>query len=240
MNKINAWIIVFILFLMPAAVAGIYATYMHSAFKIGDGKDIDLNGNGIGNGTIRNVTLTNTTCIACNSTTNATLLTSGIISTERYGTGITFENVTNINSTVNPYSMNGTNITVGTIPLARTQTNIKTGLFTYNLATASGSQAVTGVGFLPKYVQIYAVKQGSNESSYGTTGDESGANDYVIYTPVGGQMASSTALSVVLYNAVNSSGQQAYIGVDADGFTLVWTKIGTYAGTGSFIYTAIR
>lgn len=45
-----------IIFVGIPAVLGAYATYQHSAFKIGDGKDIDLNGQAVGNGTTKNLT----------------------------------------------------------------------------------------------------------------------------------------------------------------------------------------
>jgi hypothetical protein len=41
-----------LLFLLPVIASATYATYRHSAFVVADGKDIDLNGQSIGNGSI--------------------------------------------------------------------------------------------------------------------------------------------------------------------------------------------
>ena len=130
MNFKTFFVLIVILFIAGIAAAA-YATYPHSAFRVADGKDIDLNSREIGNGTISgranltygsitNVTMTNATCNQCNSTTNATLMTSGTIPPERYGTGILQANISDLNlSAANPHNLNANNLSSGTIPAAR-------------------------------------------------------------------------------------------------------------------------
>jgi len=77
----------FILIIIPTALAA-YATFKHAAFAIGDGKDINLSGNAIGNGTIKNVYCSENCTGYFNSTsiateTNASNLTTGTIPNAR-------------------------------------------------------------------------------------------------------------------------------------------------------------
>lgn len=50
-KKIFIITLIILLFLIPSVMAA-YATFMHNAIKVSDGKDIDLNGRSIGNGSI--------------------------------------------------------------------------------------------------------------------------------------------------------------------------------------------
>jgi len=85
--------ILIILLLIPSVMAA-YNAFKHSSFTIGDGKDIDLFGNLIGNGNIRDVTcLSNCTGFANSSGTNLTLTgflsagnVSGVIYASKYAT----------------------------------------------------------------------------------------------------------------------------------------------------------
>lgn len=78
----------FILIIIPTALAA-FAQFKHAAFAIGDGKDINLSGNAIGNGTVRNIYCTENCTGYFNSTsigteTNATNLTTGFLNESRF------------------------------------------------------------------------------------------------------------------------------------------------------------
>lgn len=60
-------VVLILLLLLPVIAQATYATYRHSAFVIGDGKDIDLNGQVVGNGTTKNLTCSSN-CSGFNST----------------------------------------------------------------------------------------------------------------------------------------------------------------------------
>lgn len=77
-----------LLFLLPVIAQAAYATYRHSAFVVGDGKDINLNGQKVGNGTVSDLV-----CVVNCSNFNSTV------------------DLTNLNASINPYAVNAVNLT---------------------------------------------------------------------------------------------------------------------------------
>lgn len=105
--------------------------------------------------------------------------------------------------------------------------------FTRDLSTASGSQAVTGVGFLPRAIVFI----GSNSAStiwptVGVIAALSGSKG-AISSFSNGYTETNPLLPVV--NTGGGNYQQGGISsYDADGFTISWTKNGTPTGTATF------
>jgi hypothetical protein len=220
-----------ILVVIPVAMAA-YATFKHGAFIIGDGKDIDLNGQTIGNGTISglitgtsqldggtivNVTMTNATCNACNSTTNASLITTGTIPNERYGTGILTANISDAYTA-----------------------RVKVGSFTKNTADASAVVTISGVGFQPTHVTFNAaVGSRANETSFGFDDNVSHMSTYNSgNTPGGFVWATHTSQSIDLVQSVSDMYQGYISAFNSDGFNITFTKTGSTTGTATIVYKA--
>ena len=113
------------------------------------------------------------------------------------------------------------------------------GSFTRDTSLASGTQAVTGVGFQPKAVIFFAAQATSTEASWGfavgavlkcISDDKSTAGFY--------------GVSDDMIIAEETDGGNVYRGTgityDAGGFTVTWTKTGTPTGTLEIQYIAFR
>lgn len=120
------------------------------------------------------------------------------------------------------------------------QSNIgyKVGTFTRDTTLASGTQAVTGVGFLPKAVIFLANQSTTKEMSVGI--DDGTTNACIYQTSTAGTF-NLTTNSIVDDEA---SGSASYSGaittLGADGFTITWTKVGSPSGTLTVYYLALR
>jgi hypothetical protein len=131
----------------------------------------------------------------------------------------------------------GLSIDAGGVAVA---TGFKVGTFTRDTSLASGTQAITGVGFKPRVVLFLA-------SISGAVGEMSiGLDDLVTPTTLldnyGGSANSYSNNPVSI--SLNQNNVATYKGVissfDNDGFTLSWTKAGAKTGTMSVSYLAIR
>ena len=132
--------------------------------------------------------------------------------------------------TVHPRKKDGTAVVA-------TAVSIKIGTFTRDTSLATGSQAVTGVGFTPKGVIFFAVQDNSAEASWGF---DNVTGSYGI-----GRRQAGTNLDVSSASIYDSEGAGvSYTGVlaslDADGFTVSWTRNGAPTGTLTIQYMAIR
>lgn len=119
-----------------------------------------------------------------------------------------------------------------------TSTGMKTAWISRDMTTASGSQAVTGLGFKPSMVIFFAVGSG-NQVSYGVD-DGGGINANCIY-----YLSSTSAniyggQSIGLYTSVGVEYSGKISSLDSDGFTINWTKSGSPTGTAYIIYLALR
>ena len=120
------------------------------------------------------------------------------------------------------------------------ETGIKIGTFQRDQATASGTQAITGVGFKPSHVIFLAVQQTSFECSIGF---DNGTIAYSILNygaAVAGQWAEGGGSSIYLYEGAGTY----YIGnisaLESDGFTITWARTGAPTGTGIIYFMAFR
>jgi hypothetical protein len=115
----------------------------------------------------------------------------------------------------------------------------KVGSFTRDTSLASGTQAITGVGFQPRAVILLASVDGTPEVSIGFT---DGVTSGVIYN-----YHNVTANAWTVYTSIIALVQSAIINLlgtlsslDADGFTISWVKTGAKTGTATIKYMAIR
>lgn len=126
----------------------------------------------------------------------------------------------------------------GTKRWERIHGGFKVGSFSRDLATASGNQAVTGVGFKPS---VILSASGLAAAGSGSVGFGGGASNYSNIYSVGGASwyASVSYLATIAVDISNF--QMAIIAsMDTDGFTVTWTKTGSPTGTGYVTYMAIQ
>lgn len=115
----------------------------------------------------------------------------------------------------------------------------KWGSTTYDLTTASGDQAVTGVGFKPRLlIFIAGINNTTQMSVGGTDGTSQGyTNDR---NSVGAGTYGLATNGCIQFNQGSGTTQTAVIAsMDTDGFTLTWTKAGSPTGTGIINYIAL-
>ena len=118
---------------------------------------------------------------------------------------------------------------------------IKVGLTSRDTSLATGTQAITGVGFKPSHIILMANVDSSSQNSMGF---DDGTAHYLIYNAY--HVASSLAWTyqnaycIALYQGASDyyRGQVTVLG--ADGFTISWTKTGSKTGTAQIIYIAFR
>lgn len=121
---------------------------------------------------------------------------------------------------------------------AWTGANFKVGAFTRDVSAASGNVATTGVGFLPKVLVIMGVINAAPQMSIGFyDGTAHGciamyANDAWTYT--------ASYITFCQFGSGSSEQKASVASLDADGFTLTWTKTGTPTGTFAMYYLAFR
>lgn len=115
---------------------------------------------------------------------------------------------------------------------------IKIGNFTYNTATASGTHAVSGIGFKPSNVFFLVTVNDTSEISLGF--DNMSAPYSVYYGFEGNAVWRHTNTAIMLYQASGIYYTGAITTFGTDGFTITWAKGGAKTGTARVIYLAFR
>jgi len=118
--------------------------------------------------------------------------------------------------------------------------SVKVGTFTRDTATASGNQAITGVGFTPKALLFVGGQSTSAEIGWGLSDGTNEANLYDRYNITSANnygVVNSRAMTFVEDGTKDYSGTIASL--DADGFTITWTRASTPTGTLLIMYLAI-
>ena len=120
-----------------------------------------------------------------------------------------------------------------------TITGFNTGTFSRDISTASGNQAVTGVGAIPKAILFFMNGPNANEAYIGG-GEAANAGD-VLYlnNPAGNSWKVQSSTVIFLFDASGAQYKGVINSFDADGFTIAWTKSGTPTGTININYFAI-
>lgn len=126
--------------------------------------------------------------------------------------------------------------------LAYADTRFYVGSFTYDISTASGTQAITGVGFTPvAVIFIGSVNLIAGQATWGfdTLTGRQGMYDNFVRT------ADSYGLDSLKSIVVMNTGVPVYVegqisAFGADGFTITWTKTGSPTGTLTCRYLAFR
>ncbi len=115
----------------------------------------------------------------------------------------------------------------------------KVGTFSRDITTASGNQAVTGVGFTPIAILFFGVVGGPSDETCHGFDDGSNGQCLSNENSVSGSTWDDAAKSI----QVNQGAGNIYSGdvgsFDADGFTIAWVKTATPTGTLVVSYLAI-
>lgn len=117
-------------------------------------------------------------------------------------------------------------------------TRFKVGSFTRDISLASGTQAVTGVGFSPKALFFIAnVDSLSTKPSVGVD-DATTAGGWGIRSTF--SAVDYSANSIIFRTATSDDYLGKLSSLDSDGFTITWTKTGSPTGTATIVYIAYR
>lgn len=131
--------------------------------------------------------------------------------------------------------------TTGKKVLLNKLTEFKVASFTRDISTATGTQAVTGTGFKPRFA-IFVAGFTSANVAMSVGADTDGASWNLAHN----HGASANTFTVGPGASINiiADGSNYYTGLvdtfDTDGFTISWTKTGTTTGTATILYAAIK
>jgi len=117
---------------------------------------------------------------------------------------------------------------------------IKAGVTTRDVTTATGTQAVTGVGFKPSHILFICGINLSNKMSIGI--DDNTVNQGIAdnHASTADTFSASTTYSIYAEFGGGASYAGTLSSLDADGFTISWTKAGSPTGTLAVMYLAFR
>ena len=133
------------------------------------------------------------------------------------------------------------------MPKTETETVIDTtgngyaGFYSKDMTEASGTTAITGVGFTPTSITFLAsYAEGAGGHSCGTSDDSGQDGAWLSYGITPTYSHSATVYSILL-TADGSSYQYGNVSsYDSDGFTINWAKGGSPTATGQVWYNAIK
>ena len=116
------------------------------------------------------------------------------------------------------------------------------GTFTVDTTTASGTQAVTGVGFQPNVV-IFLSVVATGTTAGASVGFDNGTTHYNLYnyhanTANTWSGDASSSIQNIQGAGTNYNGSITTLG--SDGFTITWVKTGSPSGTLTVYYLAVK
>lgn len=128
---------------------------------------------------------------------------------------------------------------IATTAFAQTAGRAKTGFFTRDVSTASGTQVITGIGFNPKSVDFNAFFSVGGNTAAMSWGFDDGTTP-VCSTNATGSFAPllDDTNSIDVINSGGNASTAKITAFGADGFTLTWVKVGSPTGTLTIQYVA--
>ena len=109
--------------------------------------------------------------------------------------------------------------------------------FTRDVGTASGTQAITGLGFTPTH--IYFIMAHGPTNAIGSWGMSDGTNENARH--IGGLgWGLDTTDSIHVDQGSGNSYEGDVSSFDSDGFTINWTKTGATSGTITVLFFAVK
>jgi len=157
-----------------------------------------------------------------------------------YSVGSTWINVTDDNAFVCLDATAGAAVweKISGLPAHLAETVYKVGTFTRDISLPSGNQSITGLGFRPKEITFFAADaSAAHKMSIGVSdGTNSvGMTDYNGITAGVFRVMASRPIWIVVDSVTQYIGN---VTMDADGFTVAWTKAGSPTGTITIGYSA--
>lgn len=112
------------------------------------------------------------------------------------------------------------------------------GTFTRDMSLATGTQAVTGVGFQPKLVIFFATQNSSAKTSWGFDNATNAKAILDSHNIASDTYTSNGASSISVVQGVGLSYAGSINSNDSDGFTIGWTRTGAITGSLTIEYVA--
>jgi len=113
-----------------------------------------------------------------------------------------------------------------------------TGTFTRDISIATGTQAVTGVGFKPSYITFGGTISSTIRATWGADDGTTG-----VCTLIDGVITAWATRSVASIDFDLASGNNCRGNIqsfDSDGFTISWVKTNSPTGTANILFTAFK
>lgn len=128
----------------------------------------------------------------------------------------------------------------GSGDMSYSDTRIKASSFTRDISL-TGNQSITGVGFQPSIVLLFASASAGSVVGATSWGWGDGTAKFCISSvAAAGIYHAYTAFAVVLTTAAGVYSGVSATSMDSDGFTLTWTKGGLPTGTATIGFIAFR
>ena len=143
------------------------------------------------------------------------------------------------NGPTNDYFLQAQSGEGGGLTWAAAGASVKVGTFTRDTATASGNQAITGVGFTPKALLFMGGQASSAEIGFGLSDGTNEQDLYDRHNIAADTWAIGNGRPLTFVQAENVDYSGTIASLDADGFTITWTRAGTPTGTLTIMYLAI-
>ena len=110
--------------------------------------------------------------------------------------------------------------------------------FDRDMTASTGSQVVTGVGFLPSFIYFFGGVDTTEIASWGAKGSGGSLASSQLAS---GVMDASGSVSIALQESAVKRQTAIVSAFGSDGFTLLWTKTGTTsAGTAHMIAICVK
>lgn len=116
----------------------------------------------------------------------------------------------------------------------------KVGSSTRDSSTASGTQAVTGVGFQPKVIYLFSTEDGATAMSLGVSDGSSHHVAIDAHIKGADKWTRDTSHCILIWDSGSAWNEASINSFDSDGFTIQWAKTGSPSGTITTIYLALR
>lgn len=140
----------------------------------------------------------------------------------------------------------GTDTAISADTLSFGTLSVKVGSFTRDMTTATGTQAVTGVGFQPRTVLFLANVSNTGQASIGFGALPNTATNPFQSFSLNSRTATSAGTfsmnsgTVFAYQSVSDYYNGNLASFDSDGFTMSWVKTGSTTGTLEVNYIAFQ
>lgn len=115
-----------------------------------------------------------------------------------------------------------------------------TGSIAYNIATASGTVAITGVGFKPNSLLLDGFIETTILQSQGYVATDLGNRGKYYYGTGPTFVSNGANVALTFRTGAGDLAEATITSFDTDGFTITWTKTGAPAGNATIKYMATR